>query len=306
MENSILNDFKNAWGKPENATIQLIIINVSVFAILRISGVFFFFSGVEGLVDTVIDFLGVPDSFQKLIFKPWTVVTYMFTHYSFFHILFNMLLLYWFGKIIEEYLGSKKLIGIYVWGGFFGAFLYILLYNLLPNFSNQIPSSTLIGASAGITALIVAAAFNTPNFTIYLLLFGPVKLKYFAAVSVFLSFIGTTGSNAGGAIAHLGGAVLGWFFISQIKHGNDLSIPVTNSIEWIRSLFVPSPKIKVSHRAKEKNNDNGNVKIKTGRKPKTGKVPQEEIDEILDKISQSGYDSLTKSEKQKLFEASKK
>jgi membrane associated rhomboid family serine protease len=302
MYGSIKDDFRNAWSRPNNAVVQLIIINVVVFALVNLLRVFLFFGQAEGIYESIRAFLALPSATSSFLIKPWTIVTYMFTHEGFFHILFNMLWLYWFGKLIQEYLGSKKVIGLYVMGGLVGGALYLLAYNLHPAFAGVLETSTLIGASAGTTALIVGAAVFMPNFTMYLMFLGPVKIKYIAAVVIFLSLIGTTGGNAGGEFAHLGGALMGWLFISQVRKGNDPGAWVISSMNFIQSLFKSEPKIKVSHRSETKSRTTSSKSTKGTRSDGT---TQEEIDAILDKISQNGYESLSKDEKQKLFNASK-
>ncbi len=305
MNNSILNDFKNAWNKPNNAPAQLIIINVVVFLALGLLMVVSRLSGIYPIFDFVYDQFSIPPTFAEFITRPWTIVTYAFAHSlsDVFHILFNMLVFYWFSKLILEFLGNKKVISIYVLGGLAGGLAYLLVYNLIPFYQQQAPGiSGMVGASAAVYAVVVAAAVFMPNYTFFLMLLGPVKIKYIAAFYVVISFLGSTGGNAGGNIAHLGGALIGWLYISQLKNGTDLGAWIIRIIDWVKSFFVASPKIKVSHRSTSKKQRSNPKATKT----KNGRSEQEEIDAILDKISQSGYDSLSKEEKQKLFNASKK
>lgn len=299
--NSFLDDFKYAWNKPNNAVVQIIIINVVIFAFLNILNVILHFSQVPEMYATFRSFLALPSSFSVFLTRPWTLLTYMFVHEDIWHILGNMLFFYWFGRLIQEFLNSKRVIALYILGGLAGGVLYMLLYNLLPNFEGVVDSSRLIGASAGVFAVVVGAAVFMPNYTFYMLLLGPVKIKYIALVYVFLSFIRTIGTNAGGEFAHLGGAVVGWYFISQLRKGTDIGAWVISVMNWFKSFFVASPKIKVSHRSAPKA-----AAAPKQQAAKPSKSEQEEIDAILDKISHSGYDSLTKEEKQKLFNASKK
>lgn len=296
MNGGILDDFKNTWNKPNNATVQIILINVLVFVGTGIMLIF-------GFGDLVRPWLGLPSNPNDLISRPWTIITYMFVHDGFFHILWNLLWFYWFARLIQEFLGSDKVIAIFVLGGLAGGLFYFAAFNVFDSFSHIREISNLVGASAGVTAAIVGAAVFMPNYTIYLILIGPVKIKYVALGAVFLILIGTRGnSNVGGEIAHLGGAFMGWFYISQLKKGNDIGSWVISFMNFIKSLFKPQPKIKVTHRA-------GNRRPSKTESTKTAGSPkneQAEIDAILDKISQSGYESLTKDEKQKLFNASKK
>jgi hypothetical protein len=216
-----------------------------------------------------------------------------------------MLFLYWFGRIIAEYIGQNKVLGLYVWGGIFGGILYLLVYNLLPYYAPAINGTYLLGASGGVIAIVVGAATFMPNFTISLIFLGPVRLKYIAAFYVITSLLQSTGSNAGGEIAHLGGALAGFLFITQLKSGNDWSRIIVQFITWVKSLFKPQPKIKVSYRsAKSSSSAKSTNSTRTSEKKKP-ETSQSEIDAILDKISERGYDALTKEEKQKLFNASK-
>lgn len=316
----ILEEFRNAFKKPNNSLFQIIWINVAVFVALNTLGVVFWlfrisdFSpgqctvGSTDLFCTILRFLELPASGTNFILQPWTIITYFFTHVNFFHILFNMLFLYWFGKLINEFLGDKKVVILYFLGGIAGGLLYILIYNILPQFSGRVEVTYMLGASAGVFAIVVGAAVFMPNYTMYLLLFGPVRIKYIAIFYVLLSFFSLPGANAGGEIAHLGGAAIGFIYIRQLQKGNDLGGWIISSISFVKSFFIRQPKIKVSYSSGEQ----ATTKTKKSRGGKTSRATgptmpdQAEIDTILDKISQSGYESLSKEEKQKLFNASKK
>jgi len=302
----LFDDFKNAWSRPNNGLAQLIIINVIVFVVLIVFKVIFSLSQLPEFYDAIIRNMMLPSSIEKFITQPWSLFTYFFSHgtlsgsYSqgFMHIISNMLFLYWFGKVVVEFLGDQRLISIYVIGGIVGGLFYVLLYNLIPFYHDSVEHSLLIGASGGVFAVVVAAAVFMPNYTFFLLFLGPVKIKWIALVYVFVSFAGIIGSNAGGELAHLGGALMGFIFIRQLQRGNDIGTPVVSIMEWFKALFRPSPKIRVTHKSQKF----------TGAKKKTvaSQSDQDEIDAILDKISHSGYESLSKEEKQKLFNASKK
>ena len=228
--------------------------------------------------------LSMPAHLPALMYKPWTILTYMFTHKGLFHILFNMLWLYWMGRIFEEFLNNRQFVFTYFAGGISGAILFIVFYNIFPAFSDNLYSALLIGASASVMAVVVATATLLPEYTIQLLFFGAVRLKYLAIVYVILDIIAMAGANAGGSIAHLGGAVMGYTFIKRLQAGSDWS-----------KLFSKKPKLKPIP------NRSGRSKDVSSRLP-----DQDAIDLILDKISKSGYESLTKEEKQQLFNASKK
>ncbi|CAD5274252.1 MULTISPECIES: rhomboid family intramembrane serine protease [unclassified Imperialibacter] len=295
----LFDDFKNAWSRPNNGLIQLIMINVIIFVALIIFKVILVLSGNPDVYQTILRQFMLPASIDSFIVKPWTLLSYFFTHEGFFHIIFNMLFLFWFGKIIVEYLGDQRAISMYVIGGIVGGLFYILIYNLIPYFHERVAGSVMLGASAGVYAIVVGAATFMPNYTFFLLFLGPVKIKYIAIFYILLSFSQTIGANAGGELAHLGGALMGFIFIRQLQRGNDIGTPVVSVMEWFKGLFKPSPKIRVTHKSTK---FTGTKKASSS----NTKSDQDEIDAILDKISHSGYESLSKEEKQKLFNASKK
>lgn len=276
---------------------KIILINIIVFLALLFINIIFTLASASYVYEAVVNQLMLPAAISEFIYKPWTLITYFFTHEGFFHILFNMLFVYWFGSIIMEFLGSEKLVNLYILGGLAGGLLYLLLYNTLPFFAQQVETSRMLGASAGVFAVVVGAATFMPNYTISLILLGPVRIKYIALFYVLLSFAQATGPNAGGELAHLAGAVVGFFFMKQLQQGNDWGKPVSGTLSFFRSFFVKQPKVRVTYKNSKNNGSN--------RHHKTFSTRQEEIDAILDKISESGYDSLTKEEKQKLFDASK-
>ncbi len=307
MQQNLWEEFKNAFSKTNNGLIQLILINGVVFFVLRILEVVLALTGVidqtSGYHQTYLDLLGLPSDPGKLLLRPWTLITTFFTHYGFFHILFNMLFLYWFGRLVQEYLGNSRLINLYILGGLAGGILYMLIYNLSPLFVDEVGRSALIGASASVFAIVVAAATLMPDHQFYLLLLGPVRIKYIAIFYVVMSFFGSIGSNAGGDIAHLGGALIGFIYVRRLQKGHDIGLWVQSVLDFIKSFFV-SPKVKVTHRGTpHKSKRRSHASPRSTSSPSTG-VPQDEIDAILDKISEKGYESLTKEEKQKLFNAS--
>jgi len=296
-------EFKNAFQRHNNGHVQLIIINVIVFAVLGVIMVVSEIGGFSDFYTLIHDQFSIPAAVNRFITHPWTIITYAFAHAGVWHILFNMLALYWFGRLFVEYLGSDKLIAVYFLGAIAGGVFYLLAYNSIPYFIQQNTSGLvhMVGASAAVDAIVVAAATLLPDYTFFLLFFGPVRIKYIAAVTVFLSFLGTVGGNAGGNIAHLGGAFIGFVYIKQLQAGVNWGTWITVTIDWFRNLFKEKPKVKVTYR---------NAPSSSSKKSATTKsadaVSQSEIDAILDKISDGGYESLTKEEKEKLFNASKK
>ncbi|WP_462254341.1 rhomboid family intramembrane serine protease [Ekhidna sp.] len=303
MNGGIKQEFANAWSKPNNSVVQIILINLCVFASARIFKVFFDLSDATNSFFWIFRKLQLPAEIGTFLLQPWSIVTYFFTHYDFFHILFNMLFLFWFGRIIQEFLNSKRVIALYVLGGLAGGLLYMFMYNFIPFYADRVVGSMMLGASAGVFAIVVGAAVFTPNYTFFMIFLGPVKIKYIAIFYVFMSFIGSTGANAGGEIAHLGGAFIGWLYITQLNKGTDIGSWIISFISFIKSMFKPQPKIKVTHRS---GNRRPSKKTTRSKSNESSNTPQAEIDAILDKISEKGYESLSKDEKQKLFNASKK
>lgn len=299
---SIVDDIKNEFKKKDNAYTQVILINGFVFLALLFIELFCSFGKDYTVLNVILANLSIPANIDLYIQKPWTIITYAFTHFSFGHIFFNMLALFYFARIITDFLGNKRFLSLYILGAMAGAVLYLVCYNLIPFYVERLeknPSLDMIGASGGVIAIIVAAATLVPDYTVYLFMVFKVKIKYIAAFFVIASLLGTSGENAGGELAHLGGAILGFIFVAQIKKGKDIGKPVNAVLDWFKGLFKKSPNIKVTYSAKNKTRPFNTTSESVN-------PSQEEIDVILDKISQSGYESLTKEEKQKLFKASQK
>ena len=276
---------------------RLIYVNLAVFLTVRIAYVFFYLFKVDF---NLLEWLALPSSLTELATRPWTLVTYMFLHFDFLHILFNLLWLYWFGKIFMMYFDERKLLGTYVIGGLLGGICYVLAYNSFPAFAEAGQQSILLGASASIIAIVIAAAVYAPNLSVNLLLIssfmGPIKIIWIALVSLLIYFIGISGTNAGGNIAHIGGALWGFIYMSQLKRGRDITSHFNNLLFKIGSLFKPKKrKLKVSFR------NNPTQKMTDWEYNKTKKEEKEDINNILDKIGKSGYDSLNKQEKEILF-----
>jgi membrane associated rhomboid family serine protease len=301
---SIFEDIKDSFRRPNNILKQLILINVIVFVVLIILKTVMYLIGSSWMYSTLMRYVALHASPMAFITRPWTLITYFFTHEGFLHIIFNMLNLYWFGQLIREYLGDKKLLSLYVLGGIAGGLLYILSYNFIPYFADRAAMSQMIGASASVLAIVVGAATLLPNYTFNLILIGPVRIKYIAAFLVILSISGAVGDNAGGNIAHLGGALIGWLFVKQLQRGSDMGRPVHAVLNFVTGIFKRRPKLKVTHRQTTTVGNGASSSSYTT--SYGGKPSQMEIDRILDKISSSGYESLSKEEKQKLFQASQK
>ncbi|MFA6484241.1 MAG: rhomboid family intramembrane serine protease [Bacteroidales bacterium] len=292
-------DIRNTF-RQRNALIQLIMINVGVFLFLKILGVMFFLFRQENLEQLVLSYLALPADPQMILKKPWTIISYMFLHYDFLHILFNMLWFYWFGKIFLEYLNPKKLISVYLLGGLAGGLVYVLAFNLFPAFQESVAQSVALGASAAVLAIVMAIAFYVPDYTLNLMFFGLVKLKYIALVTVLIDILSIRSGNAGGHIAHLGGAFFGFLYAAQLRRGNDLLKGFNRMMDSLFSLFKRRPAMKVKYK-KPEGRPETDMEYNARRA-----AEQRTIDQILDKIARNGYEGLSKEEKEILFKSSKK
>ena len=291
MADSIIDKLKQQF-RQGSVLLKLIYINVAVFLLLRLTWVVLMLFNIDGHV--IMPFIEMPSIPYEFITHLWTLLTYMFVHYDVWHILFNMLWLYWFGQLFLHFFSEKQMGGLYILGGLSGAGLYLLAYNLIPWFSSTY--GVLLGSSAAVLAIVIATAVYAPDFKISLLFFGAVSLKYIALITVLLDAISITSQNAGGHIAHLGGAMLGFIFAYRWKQGKDITRFINTLIDKIVVLFKPRPKIKIKYRRPE-----SDMEYRTRKQKET-----EDIDAILDKIKRSGYSALTTEEKKKLFDASKK
>lgn len=297
MANPIIEDVKLKI-RSGNPITRLIIINIAVFVLVSLTRILLFLTGNSNLFEDAVSFIAFPLAVEAFIYKPWTLITYMFTHVALFHLLWNMITLYWFGQILSDYTSTKKITPLYLLGGLAGALVTLLLITVIPVFHPYI-GNPMVGASAGITAIIIAAATLVPNYRLNLLFIGPVKLLYVAIFVVFIDVLNVASyDNVGGNIAHLGGALMGYIFTVQYKKGRDLSAGISRFLNWAGDLFKPSSKSKMKVAYKRAVSDDEYNYSK--------KVSQEQIDSILDKISKSGYESLSKTEKDILFKASSK
>lgn len=281
--------------KNGNAIVRLIYLNVAVYLVVQLFIVVLLLLKIQD--SFILNWLTMPASYLQVLYRPWTVLTYMFFHVQFFHILFNMFALYWFGKIFLYEFSEKQLVGLYLLGGISGGLLYMLFYNVFPLFAEVKFSSQLMGASGSIMAVIVASAMKFPNMELRMLLLGNIKLKYIAIISVLVSVFGIAGTNAGGEIAHVGGALFGYFFVVSLHRGKDLTKWMNSLIDLLHTLFV-----KRKPRSFKTRNFSEGRKMTDAEFNMNKAQTMRDIDRILDKIKKSGYDSLNDEEKRKLFE----
>lgn len=291
--------FTEIWRRFRSASAlwKLIILNISVFLALRLLGIIAMIGGWN--IDTVVDELALPSAPHILASQPWTVLTYMFTHYDPFHILFNLLTLYWFGKIMLWRCSPRQMVWLYIYGGVSGAIFYLIAAQLFAGVGGL-----LLGASAAVMAIMTATAVMMPDFSIPLMFIGNVRLKWVAVAAVILFALGLVGDNAGGHVAHFGGIAMGCAAGLLFNRGIDITRPVNSLCDKFVGLL----------RRGRTNHAQSRPKAKFRPQPKrddSGKKPNPDddrrnLDAILDKIKHSGYTALTADERRRLFEISKR
>ncbi|MCG1036916.1 rhomboid family protein [Polaribacter sargassicola] len=283
---SFIDNIKSRY-KGGNIVEKLIYINIAVFVLMLLINTF------SGLYNSdsswFIKWFSLDDNYSALLTKPWTIITYGFLHAGFIHILFNLIALYYIGNLFIEYFTQKQLLSFYLLGTLFGGLFYLLSQNYFPLFQGR--SSYLVGASAGISAIFVGIATYLPNYQLKIRFIGFVKLWHLTAIWIALDVLGLSGDNAGGHFAHLGGALLGFLYVNQssnkkLKIWDKISAIFSSKKKPLKTVYK-SPK-------------------KTTKSNKNSSLTQQQIDAILDKISKSGYDTLSKAEKEFLFKQGKK
>lgn len=311
MLSSIYKDLKAEFGYG-NKVNQLVIVNVAVFVFATVLNFILFLSNggkTSAIFESLIKYFAMSSNGIFVITHPWILVTNMFLHLEFFHILWNMLIFIWFGRVTGDFLGNHRIVFLYFCGGLMGSILFFLTANVLPYGANG--TKMALGASAGIMSIVVAAGTIAPDYSFRLLFIGDVKLKFIVLALLIIDLISiTSNSNTGGHFAHLGGAIFGFIFVRLLQEGHDLSIPFNRMTEYIQNLFS------FNRASKRMNNPLKVIHRKTQTKPKNTADRetkggnsldyQTQLDQILDKIKQKGYDSLSDGEKEFLFQASKK
>lgn len=273
---------------------QLIYVNVCVFLITLLLSTFSALFKTDATF--IADWFAMPSDLNKLITRPWTIITYGFLHFGFFHILFNCIVLFFFGRMFLDYFTPKQLLTFYLLGTIFGGIVYFFAYNFFPIFANR--EGILLGASAGINAIVIGIATYIPNYQIRLRLLGYVKLWHIAAVYVLFDLLRLAGGNGGGSFAHLGGALFGFLYVNQASNKRSSGSRSRSYLGSIFSSFFTKKKkpLKTVYKSNQK---------KTGSTKNNKSNNQQKIDAILDKISKSGYDTLSKEEKEFLFKQRK-
>jgi membrane associated rhomboid family serine protease len=288
--------------KDRSALSRLIVINTGVWiGINLIRVVAYLFQTPDSPLETlwvanIQNWLAVPAGFDLWISKPWTLFTYMFLHIDFWHLFFNMLWLYWFGKIFLEFLSNRKLVIVYILGGLFGGIVFMLAFNFFPAFENSLGHALALGASASVLGIVVATVTMVPDYTVNLMFIGPLKIKYIALITIIIDVFMLRSGNAGGHFAHLGGALAGLMYILAIRSNLFKGMP---QFPWFNNFrSFRKTKFKTVHSSSRPLTDDEYNAQKAQK--------QKRIDGILDKIAKSGYKSLSEEEKEFLFKFSNK
>lgn len=293
---SIVDEIKESFRKGTTLH-KLIYLNVGVFLAIQIVRIILFLTNSYQLFDEFVNYLAVPSNLEVLGKRPWTLITYMFLHIDFIHILFNLLWFYWFGTVFIQEMGLKKLLSTYLLGGFIGGVFYVLFYNLFPVFEPVRANSIALGASASVMAVVVAAATYQPDRRMHLIFIGPVKIVYIALVMFIFTSLVDFSVNSGGKIAHIGGALTGFLIAFYYRQGKDITKGFDRMMDRMATWFKPGKqRMKVTYKKPADDIEYNKQKADE----------QKEIDRILDKISKGGYDSLTSKEKELLFKMSDK
>lgn len=282
--------------KSSNIVIKLIAVNALVFLIVNILLGVWAMSGDFNLNEATESLrLGVSADMKLLLYRPWTIVTYMFTHYDFMHIFVNMLILFFLGRIFLYLTNPRKFLSMYVMGGLAGFLFYVIGFNFFP--ALNVDNTHMIGASASVMAIVLAAATYSPNYTVNLIIFGPVKLWLIGVLYVLADIAAIKYfDNTGGHLAHLGGAAYGFLWARQMKQGKNIGAWMERWLDRLANLFKGGGKTRmkvVKNQRRGGKTDEEYIMEKRNN--------QARVDSILDKISKSGYDSLTKDEKDFLF-----
>ena len=273
---------------------KIIYLNIGIFLFISIFESFAFITQTN--IQYYLEKFYLPADTNKIIARPWTFLTYMFLHNNILHLLFNMIWLHFGSKLFLQYFNGKQLLSVYILGGISGGLFYMFCFNILPAFTNITNNSVLLGASSSVIAIFIAISSYKPNYKVLLPLIGNIQLKYIALSLIILDLVNIEVSNAGGHISHLGGAIFGFLYVSLLKKGIDISVNFYKFIGYF--TFSKKNKEKKTYKRKQKFNDDFFLSKKAEK--------QKKINIILEKISKSGYESLSKVEKEILFKESKK
>jgi membrane associated rhomboid family serine protease len=291
---NLIDDLKEMWRKGDGLG-RLLILNTSIFLIILVYHI------TCQLMDIPFPYgqelhLAASANMHWMAHRPWSLLTHMFTHIEFGHFILNMIVLYTSGRLFRFFFNTKKLVAVYLLGGIAGYALYFLFYNIFPSLNSD---SYILGASASVMAIVIAVGAKEPNYPVKLFGVFEMKLKWLCFILVLTDMVALRkGDNMGGHVGHLGGALFGFVYATQMAKGKNMGFWLERIIERIQSLFSRKPRMRVEHNmGRPKTDDQFNEERV---------IKQKRVDQILDKIGKSGYDSLSKEEKDFLFKNSQK
>lgn len=288
-------------GQDGNALVQLLVLNAVIFIVLKFVFIFFLMTDAskEGFITHVFNWFVLPANPDKIVWRPWTLISFMFTDQQMFRFISNMFWLWCFGYILQDLTGNRKLIPIYLYGGFAGGVIYIISHIVFPNLREQVNTDALYGANCSISAIAVATTFISPDYRIFPMISGGIPLWILTLIFVLLDFSGVSNGDLGTYLAYAAAAGTGFLYIDQLRRGRDGGIWINQFFDWFTNLFNPEKKTKPKSK---KDEFYYNV---AGTQPykKIPNITQKRIDEILDKINQQGYRFLTTEEKEILKRA---
>jgi membrane associated rhomboid family serine protease len=289
-------------GQDNNALVLLFAVNGLLFVMLNFLKIIYQLSEIpeETFYRQLLNWFTLPAPAKTLATRPWTLLTYMFTHYSLWHLISSCLWLWCFGYILQDLTGNNKLIPVYLYGGFVGGVVFVLVNNLVPGLERNLATTApMLGAGPAIMAVAIATTALAPNYRIFPMIGGGIPLWVLTLIFVAIDLVSVAGGNAGISASHLAAAAIGFLFIRQLRRGNDWAAWMNQFVDWLDDLFRPEKK-HTKQSAKDK------LFYQAGKKPyeKISNVTQQRLDAILDKINQKGYQFLTDEEKEFLKRAS--
>ena len=292
-------------GQSGNTLMMLIAICLIMFVGLAFMRAVWFFRFPKEIAPSlftknILGWFVLPADAEKMLSRPWTIITHMFVHDNIWRVFSNMLWLWCFGYIMQELTGNKKIVPIFIYGGLAGGIAFMLAYNFVPSLQAQLPYASAVGASAGVMAVAIATAMISPQYKIFPMIAGGIPLWVLTALYLISDLATVSVSDTGNLIAHLTGAITGFLFIIFLRRGYDGSEWMSNFFDWVANLFNPD-------KPKKGKNIKEELFYKSSSAPfkKTPNVTPQRVDEILDKINQKGYNFLTDEEKDLLKRASK-
>lgn len=289
-------------GQGDNALVWLFAINVIFFLILLFVQVSYFFSGStpDNFQSGFLQWFQLPASVRLLSERPWTLVTYMFAHFSVMQLLSNILWIWAFGSILQDLTGNRKVIPVYIYGGLMGALFFILANYLIPPLRSHIADSFTIGGNASAMAIAIATTMLAPGYRFFRMLNGGIPIWVLTLIYVLIDFAGIASYGAAYSLSHIGGAFAGFLFVVLLRRGWDGSVWMNRLYSWIINLFTPKQQDSPDTEKQKVYYNTGNRQPFT----RSANITQQRVDAILDKISQEGYASLTDEEKKILKRAS--